>query len=44
MIKNKLSKKEQERQKAIKELIKTMKKGWNFEYKMYKNRNEIYDD
>ena len=35
--------KETDRQKELEEFKKMLKKGLKFEYKMYKNRNEIYD-
>ena len=36
--------KEDDREKSIEELTKRLKTGLSFKYKMYKNRNEIYDD
>ena len=36
--------KEDDREKSIEELTKRLKIGLSFKYKMYKNRNEIYDD
>ena len=36
--------KEDDRKKSIEELTKRLKTGLSFKYKMYKNRNEIYDE
>ena len=35
--------KDMNREKELEEFKKMLKKGLAFEYKMYKNRNEIYD-
>lgn len=39
-----LKEKEEKRLQAVQNLIKIMDKGLISGYKMYKNRNEIYDD
>lgn len=34
---------DEERKKGLQEFMKKLERGSNFSYKMYKNRNEIYD-
>lgn len=36
--------KEEDRKKSVETLVKRLKTGLNFKYKMYKTRSEIYDD